>query len=503
VHTRINKIKTLLSSVNPRSPKVIVAAIVLILVTPLVFLAISLYVQSMNTADTSEGDAVKGMIYDGLGKRQNAGPCKGFFSMNFDNGETLCTHGPDPAPVDVDVRKRQKPGFTLYLRSHNNYNSNVAGVTCDADGQNGKRVQLIYARPSDKADLFSDFWPDFKRIAVFMNQSFIDSAAKTGGHRYIRFVHNEFCEPIVDNVVISANVDDSFDNMVNELRSKGYNRDDRKYLVWRDANKICGLANLSWHDDKPGPENESNAKTGFAIIDNGCWGIEGGKAEVHELGHVLGAVKISAPHSAGEGHCTDPYDNMCRGTETAKGKVPEICPKSQDGLFDCNNDDYFSTNPPEDSYLATHWNVANSQFLGRGSNQVPTPIPTRVPTLVPTRTLTVSPTISPNPTGPVPTWVCGGSPHSVCATATPSPKPTDRPGDPTPILSQGPVSPTGTPTAIPTNTPQPDDCLDPRSTPEKIQDWIRGFLKKITDFIFLRTNNPNDTSPPPQPCIRQ
>ncbi|HMN30845.1 MAG TPA: Ig-like domain-containing protein, partial [Caldilineaceae bacterium] len=39
------------------------------------------------------------------------------------------------------------------------------------------------------------------------------------------------------------------------------------------------------------------------------------------------------------------------------------CAIMHDRLLDCNHDDYFHTNPPADSYLATNWNVANSAFL--------------------------------------------------------------------------------------------------------------------------------------------
>jgi hypothetical protein len=38
------------------------------------------------------------------------------------------------------------------------------------------------------------------------------------------------------------------------------------------------------------------------------------------------------------------------------------CPADQPS-YDCNHDDYFSTNPPAGSWLATHWNAANNSFL--------------------------------------------------------------------------------------------------------------------------------------------
>jgi hypothetical protein len=54
------------------------------------------------------------------------------------------------------------------------------------------------------------------------------------------------------------------------------------------------------------------------------------------------------------------------------------CAKSHSGLLDCGHDDYFSTDPDPNGWLAQHWNVANSSFL---TSEGPSPVQdTRAPT---------------------------------------------------------------------------------------------------------------------------
>jgi hypothetical protein len=130
----------------------------------------------------------------------------------------------------------------------------------------------------------------------------------------------------------------------------------------------------------------------------------------HELGHNLGAVNNSAPNSSNAGHCVDEYDVMCY--RDADGtRLRTVCPdRAHDQRLDCEHDDYYHTDPSPGSYLATHWNVADSQFLVHGgdaggtagpSPSAPTPTPTASATSQPsTPTASASPSGGTGPTAP-------------------------------------------------------------------------------------------------------
>jgi hypothetical protein len=309
-------------------------------------------------------------VYAGL-KKATSGRCAGAYAV----GNTgLCTHGPDAPPKGFDVKRdiAPVPNTPERVAPGAEPKPDTAGLTiCEGDHVSGNRTQVLYVRASDVVDRYNTYLTSIRRWAADADRIYSTSAVETGGTRRIRFrttVVGGVCEIDVFNVVVSATGDDNFANTINEVKNQGHNFTNRKYMMFVDANVYCGIGSI-WGDSQSGQANANNVGPSYGRIDTGCWG---GFVAAHEHNHNLGGVQRDAPHTSfytgtPDGwHCTDDYDVMCYDDDGTGPITPQIVCSDlsrDENRFDCNNDDYYNTNPPSGSYLATNWNVANNQFL--------------------------------------------------------------------------------------------------------------------------------------------
>ena len=357
----------------------------------------------------------EGFVLNGLHQGSPTGRCHGTFEL-----ADGCTHGPDPAPPGIDVRVRMGvPVLAGDSASSGTTAAATAGIQCYGDGVSGNRVQAIYAHAADVTDRYSSEVGNIRQWAGAVDAVFNQSAGETGGVRHVRYVTDSSCNLSVLDVQLSTTGDDTINNTISELRSQGFTRSDRKYLIWMDANVYCGIAQV-YSDDSAGANNLANGNSSIqgevARVDNSCWGLSGQSIEAHELMHTLGGVQTSAPHATKYDHCWDQADRMCYDDGSGSA-MQQICNSSEGNSFDCNHDDYFyAGTPPAANYLATHWNTANSSFLATtagtatGSTTTTTPPTTTPPTTSPPTTS--PPTTMPPPsTGPAwQAWSSLGAP---------------------------------------------------------------------------------------------
>jgi Calx-beta domain-containing protein len=311
-----------------------------------------------------------------VGKGTAAALCGHLQQIHLPDGRLACTHGPDPAPPGVDpsiARPLLVPGQAgglIFPDPPGDAPTTAAGtpgISCYGDGQSGNRVQAVYAVPADRNNRYDQMVASIRQWAADTDAVVNASAGKTGGTRHVRFVTDAACNLVVEQVRLTAAGDDTFNNTMAEMAAAGYNRPNRKYLVWMDSTVLCGIASY-YVDDRPTADNFNNGNAAVpgsvARIDSGCWGLasRGQSVEAHELLHNLGAVQTTAPHATPGGHCTDDSDRMCYADGTVLSLL-NLCAATQEGLLDCGDDDYFSANPRAGSYLATHWNTATNAFL--------------------------------------------------------------------------------------------------------------------------------------------
>jgi hypothetical protein len=308
----------------------------------------------------------RGLYWGGL--RENpGGQCADALEVVDDKGNVHgCSHGPDPAPEGVDARIDTPPDTTdtvndpaaaASVTSTSTAELSSGYVNCIDDGASGPRVQAIYARASDKADRYSTYLSTFRKVTSGVDNIFRLSAAQTGGYRGVRWVHDSSCRATIPNVTVSSGADDTFGNLVSALKAKGYNRSDRKYVVFVDNKPYCGMGEFFW-DDRAGQDNYNNGPYAlYSSVGSGCWTAH---AAAHEITHTLGAVMKTAPHF--NGHCYDGYDLMCYSDGGISLKVVCSTTTMKDRL-DCGKNDYFHTAPASTNYLYNHWNTARNKYL--------------------------------------------------------------------------------------------------------------------------------------------
>jgi len=307
--------------------------------------------------------------------------------------DAVCTHGPDrtpPAGLDaIDdgngeaAAATTAPATTAPATTAPAADPTAGAVACYSDGTNGTRVQVLYAHTTDVADQFATVAPKIPAWAATVDHYVAASAAARGGTRHVRYVVDGNCQLQVTDVTMASGGADTLTKTINELVAHGYNRPDRKYLVFVDSSVYCGISTIA-SDDSPWSTNANNNHPEYARVDRPCWG---GGAPAHELMHALGAVQLSAPHTSGAYHCYDGADIMCyndNGSYFANGgTMKQVCTTT--GMFDCNNDDYFDAGTPAPgSYLATHWNAALNVALDTRAGSATAPGPDNAPPVAPT-----------------------------------------------------------------------------------------------------------------------
>lgn len=287
---------------------------------------------------------------------------------------------------------------------------------CLGNGVNGPRIQLIYMYVEGQPDRTAQVVPRIINEFVPRMEGMYRETSKFQGREIGMRLHMPGCKLQVDTVMISeANGQPDDPNamhsrITDRLVEAGYATTDRKYITWFDGgNKgACGIApsytslapqvtdnavtgnisNVGWQPAMIAGETAVIFRWGFPALGNAtgpypgapappeCWGRggSGARTELHELTHNLGAVNLSAPNSNGFGHCTDDHDLMCYG-ERGVSTVPRCATPVEQ--LDCGSDDYFNARPSAGSYLSTHWNTANSRFLGDAvvHDAVPAEIP--------------------------------------------------------------------------------------------------------------------------------
>ena len=233
--------------------------------------------------------------------------------------------------------------------------------SCSGTGADGHRVQVLYLHAAGAPSRYRQVLPVLRNEVANVDDVYALSARETGGERRVRWVHDAGCQPVIRDVAVPAKaLGADFWATVDAVKARGYTSPARKYLMFADASRICGIGTV--YDDPSVTHNLNDGRhPSYARVDTPCWS-GAHSTPAHELTHMLGGVQPNAPHATRLEHCWDESDLMCYD-DGSGARMRQVCPASQEQLLDCHHDDYFDTDPPRGSFLTRSWNTARSSFL--------------------------------------------------------------------------------------------------------------------------------------------
>ncbi len=284
----------------------------------------------------------------------------------------LCSHGGDPVRAFPSVTK----GVAVSPNALD-LDADTASAACLDGGTGGRRIEVLYAVPKDRANRYRTMLPTMRNVLAEADAN-LSSAGGPNAQHY-RWLCENGTDVTIRNVTLKPVGNDgsfTFSDYVESLQQQvslglgpvDYNASRRIYMAFVDNVTdayLYGGQGTVWQDDTADPtvnynNQASNAYSMTAYFDAYVVG--------HEIGHNLGAVQNSAPHASGGFHCYDAYDLMCYDDGgpyfESGGSLIFRCAESQAYIMDCGRDDYYYPGtPPRSNYLSTHWNTANSSYL--------------------------------------------------------------------------------------------------------------------------------------------
>jgi len=100
-------------------------------------------------------------------------------------------------------------------------------------------------RDANTASRFNQYQESFRTWTAGVDAIYATSAKETGGERHVRFVTTADCKVDVREVELPAGGLNTFDATINGLKALGYNRTDRKYMIFGESKVYCGIGTFN------------------------------------------------------------------------------------------------------------------------------------------------------------------------------------------------------------------------------------------------------------------